>query len=99
MKKLFMLFLSVLLIFATLTPTTVSAAEDFYLKEFDKAYVTFVFDDCYEELPGKYKGNFFKETLQMFKDYNFPMCMAATAENVKVPSKRELLKNGFCGTF
>ncbi len=92
MKKLFMLFLSVLLIFATMTPATVSAAEDFYLKEFDKAYVTFVFDDCYETLSGKYSGNFFKEALALFKQYNFPMCMAATGENVKVESKRKLLK-------
>lgn len=91
MKKLFMLFLSALLIFAIISPVTASAAEDYTMKPLDKAYVTFVFDDCYET-GSNYKGNFFKETLQIFKSYNFPMCMAATADNAKVESKRNLLK-------
>lgn len=92
MKRLFLLLISAILIATLVAPVSVSAADDFKLKDFDKAYVTFVFDDCYETLPSKYKGNFFAVALQMFEDYNFPMCMAATADNAKVDSKRKLLK-------
>lgn len=80
MKKFFMVLLSLTLLLSTTTFTS-SAEGDFTMKEFDKAYITFVFDD----------GNmpFTKECYYLFKAYNTPMCCAVVAN--KVDNNPELI--------
>lgn len=80
MKKILLLLLTFILLISTLTFTS-SAEGDFKMKEFDKAYITFVFDD----------GNmpFTKECYYLFKAFNAPMCCAVVAN--KVDNNPELI--------
>lgn len=80
MKK----FLSFLLIFVLILPTfacTTTPTEGvFKMKDFDKAYITFVFDDG--RMP------FTKECFNLFSEYDMPMCCAVAA--CKVNENTEL---------
>ena len=60
-------------LFASLTVK--AETSDFTMKEFDKAYITFVFDDG--EMP------FSKECYEIFKDFKMPMCCALVADKVR----------------
>ena len=56
------------------------------MKDFDKGYITFVFDDN--------NSMFTNECYQVFKEYNMPMCCAVIANQVeKSPSLITLLKD------
>ncbi len=52
-----------------------AATNDFTMKKFDKAYITFVFDDG--------KMPFSKQCYQIFKDFKMPMCCALISDKIK----------------
>jgi peptidoglycan/xylan/chitin deacetylase (PgdA/CDA1 family) len=63
-----------------------ASEEDYIMKDFDKGYITFVFDDN--------NSMFTNECYQVFKEYNMPMCCAVIANQVeKNPSLITLLKD------
>ncbi len=74
MKKFLILLLTFIMLLSTVA-FTVSAEEDFTMKEFDKAYITFVFDD----------GNmpFTEQCYNLFKKHNLPVCFSIIANKVK----------------
>lgn len=74
MKKLLLCLLIVTLAFSSFG-ITASAETDFKMKSFDKAYITFVFDD----------GNmpFTEECYNIFKAFDMPMCCAVVANRVE----------------
>lgn len=74
LKKLLLCLLIVTLAFSSFG-ITASAETDFKMKSFDKAYITFVFDD----------GNmpFTEDCFKLFKSFNMPMCCAVVANRVE----------------
>lgn len=74
LKKLLLCLLIVTLAFSSFG-ITASAETDFKMKSFDKAYITFVFDD----------GNmpFTEECYNIFKAFDMPMCCAVVANRVE----------------
>lgn len=73
-KRLGIFIVSLILLFQSFL-LTASAKEDFTMKEFDKAYVTFIFDD--NRMP------FTEECFELFKKYDIPMSCAVIAQTVK----------------
>ena len=73
MKKSIILLLTIAVMLSTLT-FTASSEGDFKMKEFDKAYITFVFDD----------GNmpFTEQCYNLFKKHNLPVCFSIIANKV-----------------
>ena len=74
LKKLLLCLLIVTLAFSSFG-ITASAETDFKMKSFDKAYITFVFDD----------GNmpFTEDCFKLFQSFNMPMCCAVVANRVE----------------
>lgn len=74
LKKLLLCLLIVTLAFSSFG-ISASAETDFKMKSFDKAYITFVFDD----------GNmpFTEDCFKLFKSFNMPMCCAVVANRVE----------------
>ncbi len=76
LRKILCLIMAVMVIAVSLFGTLIVKAEpnDFTMKQFDKAYVTFVFDDG--RMP------FSKQCYEIFKDFNMPACFALIANKV-----------------
>lgn len=84
MKKFLSFLIISIFVFSTFAFTS-SAEEVFKMKNFDKAYITFVFDDG--------KMPFTKECYDLFAEYDVPMCCAVVANRVKSnPELISLLK-------
>ena len=65
-----------------------SADGDFYWKEHDKAYITFVFDDGQENI------EFTQQMFDLFYNYQFPMCCAVvSSKTVNNDKVIDLLRN------
>ena len=74
--KIFSLVFCVIVIFSSFFVVPVQAAEnDFSMKQFDKAYITFLFDDG--RMP------FTKECFELFQQYDMDICCAVVADEVK----------------
>lgn len=76
LNKIFCLLMMVIIIAISLfiTLSVQAATNDFTMKAFDKAYITFVFDDG--------KMPFSKQCYQIFEDFKMPMCCALIADKV-----------------
>lgn len=75
-SKVLCILMAVVVIAVLLLASLIVKAEinDFTMREFDKAYITFVFDDG--------KMPFSKECYEIFKDFKVPMCCALVANKV-----------------
>lgn len=81
-------FIASLIILISCVCVPVSAEGDFYWKEHDKAYITFVFDDGQENV------EFTQQVFDMFYNYGYPMCCAVVSSKVVGNEKViSLLKN------
>lgn len=74
--KIFSLVFCFIVIFSSFFVVPSQAAEnDFSMKQFDKAYITFLFDDG--RMP------FTKECFELFQQYDMDICCAVVADEVK----------------
>lgn len=90
MKFVRIIFITLVVISVMLTSFIIpaSAESDFYWKEHDKAYITFVFDDGQENI------EFTQQMFDLFYNYQFPMCCAIVSSKVVNNEKViNLLKN------
>ncbi len=76
LNKIFCLLITVIIVAISLLAnlSVQAAANDFTMKAFDKAYITFVFDDG--------KMPFSKQCYQIFEDFKMPMCYALIADKI-----------------
>ncbi len=91
MKKIICWVVSFIHILPFISFTTSASQNDFEMKEFDRGYITFVFDD--NNMP------FTDQCYQIFKMYNMPMCCAVIANKVEnnpqlISVLKEIQKSG-----
>ena len=85
MKRFFVFLIAAIMVFSIFTFGVSADEKDFSMKEFDRGYITFIFDD--NVMP------FTEECYKVFKSYNMPMGCAVIANKIeRIPQDIALLK-------